>query len=457
MFHRLAMCVSFVCLLSIDVAVSQPDQTIILSLARCEQLALAHSILVRNANTDLDLSRVRQAQASHARFLPKLDFRQIVGTAPRARAEFTPTGVLISPDTSTGLSDLRPFTELTLDLIQPIWTFGKLRGLNDAAAFGVEAGEANVDAKRDEVRLQVRKLYWGLVLGYELLSVVENALTQVTEAENTLQQKLDEGSDEVSQTDLFKFQLFRYEINKRHREALDGIELGESALRAAIGWDETVDFDLETQFLDPIEVTIDSLQFYFDLAARYRPEAAQLRAGISARQSLVRASTSDYFPQLFLGGQIRLNRAKDRSDPRNPFVYNPTNFFRPGFVLGLNWNLNFVQTRDKVRLAQFERSRLAQNQTALAEGIRLEVRKTYLNLKQAAVNMRESRRALRASQNWLRAEAQTFDLGIGEIKDFIDAFRANATMDAEHLQNIFEFNTSLAELSKSIGRDLYPN
>lgn len=451
------MCVAFVYSLSIDVAVSQQSQTITLSLARCEELALAHSTLVGNANADLDLSRARQAQASHARFLPKANLTQIVGPAPRVRAAFTPTGVLTSPDTSTSLSDLRPFTEITLDLIQPIWTFGKLRGLNDAAAFGVEAGEANVDAKKDEVRLQIRKLYWGLVLGYELLSVVENAQTQATEAENTLQQKLDAGSDEVSQTDLFKFQLFRYEIDKRHREALDRIELGESALRAAIGLDETVDFDLETQFLEPIEVTIDSLRFYFDLAARYRPEAAQLQAGISARQSLVRASTSDYFPQLFLGGQIKYNRAKDRSDPRNPFVYNPTNFFRPGLFLGLQWNLNFVQTRDKVRLARFERSRLAQNQTALTEGIKLDVRRSYLNIKQAEVNMRESRRALRASQNWLRSEAQTFDLGIGEIKEFIDAFRANATMDAEHLQNIFEFNTSLAELSKSVGRDLYPN
>ncbi|MFQ5702671.1 MAG: TolC family protein [Gemmatimonadales bacterium] len=457
MFRRLTLFVASACFLSIDDAVSQQTQTLVLSLAQCEELALENNIKVMDANSGLALSRAKQAQASHARFLPKFSLNQIVGAAPRARGEFTSTGVLTSPDTSTGLSDLRPFTELTLDLIQPIWTFGKLSRLNDAAAYGVRAGEADVAAKKADVRLQVRKLYWGLVLGYQLLDVVEGAMTEVERADSTLQAKLDEGSDEVSQNDLFKLQLFRYEINKRHRDALDKIELGKSALRAAIGLDESTDFELATKSLDPLDVSVDSLSFYVDLAKRNRPERDQLRAAIDARKSLSRAFRSDYFPQLFLGGQVKYNRASDRFDPRNPFVYNPTNFFRPGLVLGLNWNLNFIQTRDKVRIAQFESARLMQNEVVLDRGIELEVKKAYLAAKQAQSNLRESRRALKASDNWLRAEAQTFDLGISEVKDFIDAFRANGTMEAEHLQNIFKFNTSLAELSKAVGRDFYPN
>jgi len=49
----------------------------------------------------------------------------------------------------------------------------------------------------------------------------------------------------------------------------------------------------------------------------------------------------------------------------------------------------------------------------------------------------------------------TFDIGVGEVKDLIDAFKANGAMQAEHLQNIFKYNTAIAKLSKVIGRDLY--
>lgn len=454
---RLAFPFLLACIWPTELSFSQEADRLILSLAQAEEFAFKNNPVVTEANTNYELARAKRAQASHARFLPRLNLRNIVAPIPPARAEFTEFGVLISPDTAVGLSDLGLFTEMQLDLVQPIWTFGRLSGLKDAAEFGVEAEEANISAKKADVRLQVRKLYWGLVLGYELLNIVEDVLAEVEDAEQKLEQKLDEGSEEVTQNDLFKFQIFRYEIDKRHRDALDNIELGKAALRAAIGLDETVAFELETQSLALLEVSLDSLVAYTDMALRNRPEVSQLRAGINARSSLVKVSSSGYLPEIFVGAQVKLNRAQNRFDSNNPFVYNPTNFFRPGILVGLNWNLNFLQTRDKVRVAQFEHDALAQREASLSEGIRLEVREAYLEVENSQQDARDSQRALRASDNWLRAEAQTFDLGIGEVKDFIDAFRANATMRSEHMQNIFNVNTALAQLSKAVGTDLYPN
>lgn len=457
MFNRFALGVFFALLWPVDVCLSQERTTLVLTLARCEELAFENNPRVKDADMKLEASRARRTQVSHARFLPVLTLSNVLGPIPRARAAFTDAGLLTSPDTSTGLGDLRLFTQVDLDLVQPILTFGKLSGLNDAAAFGVRAGEAQVIAQQDDVRLQVRRLYWGLVLGQELLQVVEDALTDATRADSILQQKFDEGSDDVTQNDLFKFQLFQYEIRKNHREALDKVALTKAALGAAIGLDGTIDFELATAHLDPVEVVLDSLPVYFDIATASRPELAQLRAGIQAQRSLVRVSRSDYLPQLFFGAKVQYNYAPDRFDPKNPFIYNPTNFFRPGLVLGFNWNLNFVQTRDRARLAEIQYSQLAQRETALVDGILLEVQEAYLQTRQAEQNTSESRTALRASDNWLRAESQTFDLGLSEVKDIIDAFRASGVMNAEHLRNIFDFNASLAALSKAIGRDLYLN
>lgn len=436
---------------------SQDNNPIILSLSDCEQLALKNNLSIKSAELSLKASQAKFTQASHAKILPKFEVKNIWGPIPKAGGEIDPvTGFVVSPDTATSIPrDLRYFTQVDLDLVQPIFTFGKLSSLTNAAHFGVLADEAKLEGEQENVRFQVRQLYWALVLGKELLAVVEDADKELKKAENKIQEKLDEGSEEVTQTDLFKLQIFRYDVNKRYREILSKIEITKSALRTTLGLNEDVDYEIETEYLDPIIVTLDSLPVYTDVALRKRTELAQLRAGINARRALIGVSKSEYFPQFFFGGQIKYNFAKDRFDPKNPFLYNPTNYFRPGFVVGMNLNLNFMQTRDKVRIAEAEYVQLAQKEKLVLDGIELEVKKAYFALKQAEKNIRDSRKALKASDNWLRSVTMTWDIGVGEVKDLIDAFKANGAMQAEHFQNIFTFNVALAKLSKAIGNDLY--
>lgn len=446
------------CLTTASLLAQGNPRDLVLTLAECEKLAFKNNPSIHDAKLSLETSRAKLSQARGARFLPKFELRNIWGPIPRARAELRDNGgYVISPDTSTGLGDLGFFTELGVDILQPIYTFGKLGGLMEAAHHGVEADEAKIRTEVEAVRLKIRQIYWGLILAKELLGVVRSADTELTKAENRIEEQLDEGSDEVSQTDLYKVQLFRYEINKRIRQTQDRLTLGKSAMRVTIGLDSQVDFTIASEYLDPVEIRLDSLSVYFDMAAQRRPELARLRSGILAKRALVRMQKSDYYPQFFFGAQVKLNRAPNRDDPKNPFIYNPTNFFRPGFVVGANWKLNFWQTRSKVRVAEAEFLRLAQKEEQLSQGLRLEVEKSYLELVQAQQNMQDSRKAVKTSENWLRSTSMTFDIGIGEVKDLIDAFRANGAMQAEHLGNILKFNVAAAKLSNVTGRDLYPS
>ncbi|MCG8604319.1 TolC family protein [bacterium] len=437
----------------------QENNVLVLTLDQCEELAFKNNPAVHDAQLSLDISRAKLKQARNARFLPKFELSNVWGPIPKARAELRDGGgYAISPDTSTGLSDLRYFTQLDIDILQPIYTFGKISSLTDAALFGVAADEAKVVSERESVRLKVRQIYWGLLLATELLGVIQDADAELTKAENRVEEKLDEGSDEVSQTDLYKLQLFRYEINKRLREAKDKVTLGKSAIKLTIGLaEEEADITMASEYLDPVKITLDSLTTYIEMAGQHRPELARLRSGIQAKRALVNMQRSDYYPQFFLGAQISLNRAPSRDDPKNPFIHNPTNFFRPGIVVGAKWNLNFWQTRSKVGVAQAEFLHLAQKEEQLSHGLKLEVEKSYLELVQAQQNMQDSRKALRTSNNWLRSATMTFDIGVGEVKELIDAFKANGAMEAEHLGNILKFNLAAAKLSQVTGRNLVKN
>lgn len=433
----------------------QPAEKLTLNLPQCEAMALRNNPLVRAAELGLESSRARKVLAANAAILPKMELRNIWTPVPRARAVFTEAGVLTSPDTSTGLSDLRMMTDFDFSLIQPIYTFGKISSLSRAADFGIEASQANIEKTAAEVRLLTRRLFWGLVFGRELQTVIEDVLKEVNKAEEKLNEKLDEDDGSVAPEDLYKLKIFKYEITKKYRETLKEISLAQAGMRAALGLAADAEFVLDIEYLDPIELTVDSLAAYLEMALQHRPELHQLQAALGADRAMIDLARSDYYPQIFLGGGVRYNFAPGRDDPKNPWVYNPTNFLRPSILLGFQINLNFRQTADRVRLAQAQHRELTHKERLLVEKIKLDVQKKYQDLREAQRNMRDSEQALKVSERWLRSVTMTFDLGLAEVKDLIDAFKANSTMRGEHLNNIYRFNVAVAELSKEVGVELY--
>ncbi len=276
----------------------QAVDTVVVSLPEAERLALENNPLLRPALAALDLSTAQETRARHSRYLPDINLRNVWGPIPSQRGEFTETGVLFSPDTSSGLSDLTWFTQVDLDIVQPLYTFGKIGSRIDAAGFQVDASEAEVKKTESELLLQVRQLYWGVVLTDELGSVVRSVNDLVAETEDQLQDLYDEGS--ATQTDMNKFQIFQYQVRSRSREVEAGRKKARSALKAVLGLPDGVRLRVESTSLEPTDVTLDALASYIDFALTARPEMSQLQAGINARRSLVSAAEADSRPSFLV-------------------------------------------------------------------------------------------------------------------------------------------------------------
>lgn len=442
----------FALALSAAGASAQASDTVTVSLAEAERRALESNPLLAGAQARIEVNRAQETRAKRARWVPDLSLRNSWGVVPRQRGAFTEYGVLVSPDTLLGVKDMSWFTQVDLRLVQPLWTFGKLGSRIDAAGHAVEASEAGLDKTRADVLLMVRQLYWGVVLGQELEGAAEDVMEKVAEAETKLMEQFDEGT--ATQNDVFKFELFQYEVNRRFREVQAGLDQTQAGLRAAMGLGDDVAVRVETEALETVSFALDSLTAYLEVARASRPELRELRAGISARRSLMVAEQRDAWPTLFFGGSVSANVAPDRYDPRNPFWQNQTNYFRGGGVLGFEWNLNFSQHRAEAAVQRTEMTQLESQTDALLALVDQEVRQSWLKASRAHTDVEEGRAALQASENWLRAELQTYDIGISEIKDLIEAFRANAEMKVQQLRNIADFNTAVAELSRRVGLDL---
>ncbi len=424
------------------------------SLADAERRALESSPLLREARAEVEVTEAERTQAHNARYLPELSLRNVWGPVPRARGEFNEYGVLTSPDVAGEIGKLSWFTQVELDILQPLYGFGKIGARLDAADRGVEASAAGLEGARGEALLLVRQLYWNVVLTKELARVLENVRENAAEAEEKLMEQYEEG--DATQNDLFKFEIFEYEVSRRSRELEAAALEAREGLRAAMGLDRGVQVLVETDRLEPLDVTLDSLSTYLAMAREARPELLQLRAGIMALESLRKAEEKDAWPTFILAGGIRANYAPERYDPKNPFLNNGFNYLRAGALLGFDWDMNFMHHRDEIRVQRLEADKLRSQEGPLSSLVEKEVREAFLKARRAKADVEEGRDALQASENWFRAEMQTFDIGIGQIKDVIDAFQANVQMETQQLQNIAAFNVALAELSQRVGRDVVP-
>ena len=431
---------------------AQTSDTVTVGLAEAERRALEANPLLAGAEARIEVYRAQETRAKRARFLPELSLRNSWGIIPKQRGAYNEYGVLVSPDTLLGVHDMSWFTQVDFRLVQPLWTFGKIGSRIEAAGHAVEASEAGLEKTRADVLLMVRQLYWGVVLAQELENAADDVLEKVAEADTTLNEQYEEGT--ATQNDMFKFQIFQYDAKRRYREVRAGLDETRSGLRAALGLGPDVTVRVETEALDTVSFALGPLAGYLEMARANRPELRELQAGISARRALMVAEQRDAWPTLFFGGSISANVAPDRYDPRNPFWQNLTNYFRGGGVLGFEWNLNFSQHRADAEIQRTEMLQLESQTGALAAMVDQEVREAWLKADRAYTDVAEGRAALQASENWLRAEIQTYDIGMSEIKDLIDAFRANAEMRVTQLKNIADFNTAVAELSRRVGLDL---
>src|SRR5215212_9163783 len=108
-----------------------PDQR--LTLEQCLERALTSSPDVNEAQTEIRIAESQLAQAKAGR-LPQATFTSINGIINGAHGNAV-TG-------RTDNSDIGPFTRGELEVVQPLYTFGRLASEIRAAGHGVDAKRA---------------------------------------------------------------------------------------------------------------------------------------------------------------------------------------------------------------------------------------------------------------------------------------------------------------------------
>ena len=417
------------------------------------------------ANAQVTAGVEAQALEAHRSYLPTGELSSTVAPVPEIRC--APSGdsdcartnfSFQTSQTFDALTNLHGvFTRTELKVVQPIYTFGKISAGINAADLGVEASRSKQSGQVADVELNARKAYWGAKLAREMLSMLDEGLEYLNDAQKKIEEELAEGTGNASVTDRLRLRTMRAEIEARVLEARRMSDLARAGLRALIGPNAPADLDVDEAPLETQTVPSRDLAAYNDLAHTYRPEVKALDKALAAKRALADLEWRRQYPDLVLVGTATYAYASSIDHPQNAFFNNPFNTSGVGVAAALRMPLDlFVKNAHAHRLrAEAQEAELRRSE-ALG-GINFEVEKAFSEMKEADQRLKTVQKGEKAARQWIAAIMQNISVGLAEAKDFSDALLAFFQARARDLQGLYDYNVAVASLTRVSGVDVTKN
>lgn len=399
-------------------------------------------------NIAMAVARLGQARAQldEAHFAPFSQFKLTGGVAlaPTVRGNN-----VFSPNTDVSLtSSLGVAWRANLDGVVPLWTFGKIENLWDAAKANVDVNAAAVERDRDSVRFEARRAYYGLQLARDALLLLKDAHNDIQKAINKLTEQVE--SEEGDPIDLLKLQTYASEIDVREAEAQRYVNAALAGLRFYTG---VANLDIPDDPLIPPKHQLGHVTRYLTAAKLYRPEVAMADAGVRARLAQVHLARSQHFPDIGLGVWAGFSAAPEVADQLNPYVVDPGNYFRYGAALVFQWKLDVLPQVARVRFAEAQLEEMRAQQRFALGGVGAEVELCYAEVVDWKKRADAYAKAVKYAKRWLVMVQQGIDVGTLPEKDLLDAAKAYATNRFNQLNAVMELDVAMAKLAKATGWD----
>ena len=346
------------------------------------------------------------------------------------------------------------WTGASLDIVQPIYAYGKAGPARRAARAGVAAMQALEDESAGDVAVEAARAYWGLKLARELRYMLEDGIDQLESARERLIERVAEGTGEVTIQDQRRLETIIAEATIQLQDATQGEEIALASVRALAG-DDTADIDDEP--IEPIAYELATEEAYLGRAGTRRPQVIAAAEGARAAHALADLEASEYWPLLTLNGSLVYADAAGVEDPRHTIFDDPYHRSRVSLLLTLTWKLEPWTTRTRVARARAA----ARKATALADlakvGATLDQRTAYTEAVRARKRMDAATAGETAARAWVASLVQADAIGAAEPKELAEAYLGWFGMRARLANAIQQWNVAAVKLERAAGGYQAPN
>ncbi|WP_394829850.1 TolC family protein [Pendulispora albinea] len=353
---------------------------------------------------------------------------------------------------NTNFTDgLNPFIQFSINGTIPLYTFGKIEWARRAAEAQVRVGEWDVEKWRQQVRMDVRRAFYGAMLARDaryLLNDIHNRLNKAIEA---LQEKLDNGEAGVDEVDRIRLEVYRDQLLARAGEPDKAENFAMAALRFMTG--VARDFDIPDEPLAPSDVEVRPVVSYLAAARLFRAEVNQARATISQRRASLEVARARLFPDIGLLFNMNYSTAPSVIRQDNAWVTDPFNRFTYSAALGARWSLDILPGQARVAGAEaaLEEARALERNSL--GGIAVEVENAYGVMLDARRREQMWAKAEHKAKGWISSVQDAIDLGTKDEKQLTEPLRVFVDSRLSHMTATMDYNLALADLARVSGWD----
>lgn len=388
-----------------------------------------------------------QADEAHAARWGKLQVTSFLAPSPRIKCD-DPTCTSTSPKDVT-INVAGVFGGVKVEVVQPLYTFGKLSSISEAAHQAAEAAQLSENVVAGNLVELSAKAYYGLKLARELVWMLEDGLDEITKGQKQLEEKLAEGSPDVTIQDKLRLETLRAEVEARLTEAHEAEATALAGLRALVG-DDTIDIDEEQ--LEAVAFDLGAnADDYVARAASGRSDLRAARHGAQAAAAMADFQRAQWWPDLVVVGGVNFAAAQGVENAPSAFYNDPFNTLGAQLGLALRWTLDPASQRARVRKADADSRRADALVAAANLGATLEVRRAYAKALQAKKRLESTEKGEKAAKGWVASVLQADAIGVISAKDMADALVAYFTLKGRVLQTTFDWNLATVSLRRAVG------
>ncbi len=378
---------------------------------------------------------------------PKLEVTGFIAPSPDiecADADCTRTSNRNASVDFTGV-----FGGVRVQLVQPIFTFGKASAVARAANLAARSAEHLEDVLAGDLAVQAARSYYGITLARELIWMLEDGKEQIVKARVRLEEQLADGSADVTVQDRLRVEVLSAEVDARLTEAREAETIAIAGLRALLA-DPTADLPAKT--LDAVEYELsDDSTGYVVTAKSARPDLKAARAGANAAEALAQFERNKWWPDVVLVAGLNVARATSVDDPPSAFAQDPFNVTSAGLALAVRWKFDPVSQIGRTARASEQAKQAAALVSAAGDAVTFDVERAHARAFQAKKRLDATQSGEKSARGWLASVIQADAIGTAEAKDLVDAYIAYFEMRARVLQTIYDWNIATIRLRQAIG------
>lgn len=428
------------------------------NIARAEPLSRAGAVArALRLNPQLAAARALEAQASArraqveaARF-PSISLT--LGVGPSLKAELVPNTGAQSTKNSYGDVGWKDFSVALggqLDVLQPLYTFGKISERARAAEHDLRARKAQTDMTRTQLALSVAQLYEGMLFARDAERFFQEVSHWLVRTSQDTQHQI-ENEAGVKEQDLLRLQTATHAVQLSLHQATAARRQTEAGLVAYLMLPEGSVIEPKEPALELVQPALPAREVLIALAKRQRPELLALSEGSAAYTALATAEAAgnlpDFFALLFASGAYTPGRELAGSR----YVRDPLNGFYPGLLLGARWQITGSMATERANENRAKARELIETRRWAQAGLPAEVIKAFEDLRRAEQDQLDAERAVSIAKRWSVQASADYSVGLGDVREVTDATQAFVQLRVASYDAKYRHNVALAELARATG------